>query len=77
MPVMDGLTATRAIRSLGGRRGAVPIVALTADAMPEHVAVCRAAGMNAHLSKPVKATALFAMISEMVESGSAPAAMAV
>jgi CheY-like chemotaxis protein len=50
MPVMDGLEATRQIRELDPM---VPIIALTANAFPEDVAKTRAAGMNAHLSKPI------------------------
>ena len=44
MPGMDGLAATRAIRSRGGRFAAMPIVALTANAFPEDVNECREAG---------------------------------
>ena len=51
MPGMDGLEATRRIRATGF---AAPIVALTADAMPEDAARCLAAGMQAHLGKPVR-----------------------
>ncbi|NIC43007.1 ATP-binding protein [Aquabacterium sp. A08] len=54
MPEMDGLSATRHIRALPGRRGQVPIVALTADVMNEAQARTREAGMNAFLSKPVQ-----------------------
>ena len=50
MPVMDGLEATRQIRELDPM---VPIIALTANAFPEDVAKTGAAGMNAHLSKPI------------------------
>jgi CheY-like chemotaxis protein len=49
---MDGLAATRAIRALAGK-ATTPIVAMTADAMPEDVTRCLAAGMNAHMAKPV------------------------
>lgn len=53
MPVMDGFDATRAIRSLGGARALLPIVALTASGQPEHLAKCRDAGMDDHLTKPL------------------------
>ena len=60
MPVMDGLTAIRALRAkeaqTGGRR--TPVIALTANAMPEHVRASREAGADAHLSKPITAKAL-------------------
>jgi PAS domain S-box-containing protein len=52
MPVMDGLTATRAIRSLGGRAAAIPIVALTANAFAAEMQECRDAGMDDHIAKP-------------------------
>lgn len=54
MPVMDGLTATREIRALEGARGAsTPIIAMTANVLPEQVANCLAAGMDDHLGKPI------------------------
>lgn len=53
MPVMDGLTATRVIRSLPGPAHATPIIGLTANALPEQVAACREAGMDDHIAKPV------------------------
>lgn len=54
MPVVDGLEATRLIRGRGIGPDVLPIVALTANAYPEDVAACRAAGMQAHLAKPIK-----------------------
>jgi PAS domain S-box-containing protein len=54
MPVMDGLTATRAIRAFDDPEGGrTPIVALTANVLPEQVANCLAAGMDDHLGKPI------------------------
>jgi signal transduction histidine kinase/DNA-binding response OmpR family regulator len=58
MPEMDGLAATRAIRALRGHLATVPIIALTANAFPEDVAECFAAGMTAFLAKPVSKDAL-------------------
>lgn len=54
MPVMDGLAASRAIRALGGEVGALPIIAMTAAAMPEDIDRCLAAGMTDHISKPIR-----------------------
>jgi len=54
MPVMDGLTATRRIRALADREVAgTPIIAMTANVLPEQVARCREAGMDDHLGKPI------------------------
>jgi two-component system sensor histidine kinase/response regulator len=54
MPELDGYGATRAIRALGGRHAHVPILALTANAMPEDREACLKAGMDEFLTKPVK-----------------------
>lgn len=54
MPTMDGVAATRAIRALPGRIGAVPIIALTANADPEDAVEYLAAGMNGVVEKPMK-----------------------
>lgn len=62
MPGMDGLEATRRIRALSGLPGRVPIVALTAQAFAEQVAICRSAGMNGHLAKPFTQEALLAAV---------------
>jgi PAS domain S-box-containing protein len=53
MPDCDGLEATRAIRAEGIGPGLLPVIALTANAYPEDIAAARAAGMQAHLAKPV------------------------
>jgi signal transduction histidine kinase/CheY-like chemotaxis protein len=62
MPVMDGLEATRRIRALGPPRGSIPIVAVTASVLPEQVEACRAAGMNAHLAKPIDRESLLRLV---------------
>ena len=54
MPVMDGLAATRAIRALDGAAARTPIVALTANVGAEQVQKCLEAGMDGHLSKPIR-----------------------
>ena len=58
MPDMDGLAATRAIRAQGGHFEALPIVALTANAFPEDIKICREAGMSDFLAKPLRKPAL-------------------
>lgn len=53
MPVMDGLTATKEIRSIKRDDAAqIPIIAMTANAFEEDAKKCFAVGMNAHLAKP-------------------------
>ena len=55
MPGMDGYEATAAIRAEEALRGAhTPILALTANALPEDRARCLASGMDEHLSKPIR-----------------------
>ena len=55
MPVMDGLTATKTIRSLKRPDAeTIPIIAMTANAFREDKEKCLAEGMNAHLAKPIK-----------------------
>lgn len=62
MPDMDGHAATRAIRAQGGRFAALPIIALTANAFPEDVKICREAGMSDFLAKPLRKPALVAAL---------------
>ncbi len=54
MPVMDGITATKTIRALSRPDAkTIPILAMTANAFAEDAKKCLAAGMNAHLAKPL------------------------
>ncbi len=58
MPVMDGLVATRAIRTLP-RHKATPILAMTANVLASDIQACLAAGMNAHVAKPIDPGSLY------------------
>ncbi|UAL09454.1 MASE1 domain-containing protein [Caulobacter segnis] len=62
MPQMDGLQATRAIKALRGEAGKVPIIAMSADALPRQVERCYAAGMVDHIAKPIQREVLYAKI---------------
>jgi signal transduction histidine kinase/ActR/RegA family two-component response regulator len=65
MPVMDGYEASRQIRQRV-RWSKLPIVALTANAMPEERERCRSAGMNDYLAKPFRREELAALIDTWV-----------
>lgn len=78
MPEMDGLETTRAIRALGGTLGRVPILGLSASALPGTVEQCVEAGMNDCLLKPASIRALSAALDRVIAAAprrsSAPAA---
>ena len=65
MPVMDGYTATRRLRENPAHRD-LPIIALTANALLDEQEKCLAAGMNAHVAKPVRMEALFDQMAKCV-----------
>ena len=69
MPDMDGLHATRAIRALDRADAKVIpiIVAMTANALGEDAQKCLAAGMNMHLSKPIRIEELVALIARLCQ----------
>ncbi|MBQ7202420.1 MAG: response regulator [Eubacterium sp.] len=68
MPEMDGLEATRVIRSMSRPDAKkIPIIALTANAFDDDVQRSLQAGLNAHLTKPVKPEALFGTLEELIE----------
>ncbi len=66
MPVLDGIGATRAIRS-DPRFGRMPIIAMTANAMGADREACLAAGMNDHVAKPIDPDELFASLLRWIE----------
>ena len=68
MPEMDGLEAAKAIRALDRPDAkAIPIIAMTANVFKEDREKCLAAGMNAHLSKPLDAETMKRTISEQLK----------
>ncbi len=64
MPVMDGLTAIRTIRSSGSPGRNVPIIMMTANALSEHVQASHEAGANVHLAKPITGESLLDAINQ-------------
>jgi CheY-like chemotaxis protein len=73
MPVMDGYEATRALRRQPQLRD-LPVIALTANAMAEDRDKAFAAGMNDHLTKPVRVDQLVATIARWLQPSHAAAA---
>ena len=66
MPVMSGYEATRVMRSLNRPDAAtVPIIALSANAFEEDIAMAKDAGMNEHLAKPVDLRKMFKVMSRL------------
>ena len=80
MPVMDGLTATARIRERFDRQ-ALPIIAMTANAMASDRQACLDAGMNSHVGKPFELADLVSALlwhtgRDQVERSAAPQARA-
>ena len=67
MPQMDGYTATRVIRNLPDQEKAcIPILAMTANAFEEDKREAAAAGMNAHIAKPIQVEQLLSTLAEII-----------
>lgn len=70
MPVMDGIQATGAIRSLADPAVAqIPIIAMTAHAMQGDRESCLAAGMDSYISKPLEASRLIELVESIARHG--------
>ena len=67
MPELDGLSATRAIRGMDRPDAQLPIIAMTANLFDEDVAAFLAAGMDAHIPKPLEAGQMIRTIAEWLE----------
>jgi len=67
MPEMDGTEATQMIRRLSDENGKVPIIAVTADAMLDHIDNYREVGMNGFVSKPINRVQLFKVINNVMQ----------
>lgn len=68
MPVMDGLTAAKAIRASNHPNAkTIPIIALTANAFDEDIKESIKAGINAHLSKPINPDEIFKTLKELIK----------
>ena len=76
MPVVDGLTATAAIRRTEAADGArrTPVIALSANAMAHHVAEALAAGADAHVAKPISPQRLIETMMALVAAEPSPEA---
>ena len=65
MPVMDGVEAAKAIRELPAPRCDTPIVATTANVMPDQLASYRRSGMNGVIAKPISPQLLLAEVARV------------
>jgi PAS domain S-box-containing protein len=69
MPLMDGLSATRAIRASPNPNMRTPIIALTANVLAPQIAACHDAGMNDHIAKPISPQDLLEKVIRWCEMG--------
>lgn len=72
MPVMDGLSATQAIRQMEDPKAPTPILALTASAMQDNQKECLEAGMNDFIAKPVVPNKLYETLNKWVHDHNEP-----
>lgn len=73
MPGMNGLAATKEIRKLPPNQAQVPIIAMTANVLPNEIASCYAAGMTAHIGKPFEIDELLRTIEAASDGATASA----
>ncbi len=69
MPRMDGMTATREIRAREGLAARVPIIAMTANVLPQQIKSFKEAGLDDHIAKPFKKAHLIAKVSQWISVG--------
>ncbi|MGQ3018266.1 response regulator [Phenylobacterium sp.] len=67
MPVMDGVTATRIIRALEGAAASTPIIALTANTLPDQIQTYVEAGMDDCVAKPINMVELLTKVSHWAQ----------
>jgi len=72
MPEMDGVTATRKIRELGGAKSRIPVIALTADAMKGDRERLLSQGMDEYVPKPLERDKLLAILAAYAPDADAP-----
>ena len=67
MPIMDGLTSSTNIRHLSNQDAqTIPIIAMTANAFDDDIEKSKAAGMNAHLAKPIEPDRLYQTLYDFI-----------
>jgi len=75
MPVMDGLETTARIRAMDDPTCRIPIIAMTANVLPQQVEAFRGAGMDDHLGKPFKREHLASVVERWLGRRSSPDAI--
>ena len=73
MPGLDGRETTRRLRASAGPNRDAPVIAVTASATAKDWEACTAAGMNAHVAKPIDPTELFSALSQVLAARDAAA----